>query len=450
MVQLADMERLTIGDLFDRVALGSGDPEALVFPAAQVRWGYRETHARVTQLAKGLIGLGINTGDHVALWGTNRAEWILLQLALAKIGAVFVPVDPATGADELAAVLVQCDISTLFLVDRHEDVSFVDVLLECCPELANARPGRLASRRLPVLKRVALLGATSETEPPGALSWTDVLTAGIGVTDHMVRRRQDAIEPTDVVTILYGSEDEGPTKGAELTHLNLVNDAFYAGECMRLTRRDRVCVPVPLSQSAGCVLGTLGVLGRGAVLVVPAERFEAGRTLRIVAAEHCTALYGEPRTFGTMFRHPETIRVDLRSLRTGVVVGAGCSTELMHGIVERLHVPDITVAYGRNEATAVITQTRIEDPFDVRVTTVGRALPHVEVKVVDPKTGVEMARGTEGELCCRGYAVMRGYYGLPEATAAAIGSNGWLRTGDRAVMDQHGYCTITGRFASKR
>ena len=444
MVERADMERLTIGHLFDRVALGSGDPEALVFPAASLRLGYRETHARVSQLAKGLIGLGVNVDDRVALWATNRPEWILVQLAVAKVGAVLVPIDPALGADELAAVLAQSEASTLFLVDRHDDVSFVDVLLECCPELAKGRPGRLASRRLPHLKRVAFLGA-ADARPSGASTWTDVLTAGIGITDHLLRVRQDGIEPGDVVTILYDPDALDPPRGAELTHLNLVNDAFYAAECMRLTRRDRVCVPVPLSTAAGCVLGTIGVLGRGGVLVVPDERLDVGRMLRVASAEHCTALYGEARSFGAAVRHPETIRVDLRTLRTGVVMGGGCTLETMRGIVERLHVPDVTVAYGRNEASAVITQTRIEDPLDLRVTTVGRALPHVEVKVVDPKTGAEVPRGSEGELRCRGYPVMRGYHALPEATAQTIGPHGWLRTGDRAVMDQHGYCTLTGR-----
>jgi fatty-acyl-CoA synthase len=445
MVELAAMERLTIGDLFDRVALGSGDPEALVFPAAHVRLGYRETHARVTQAAKGLMGLGVNAGDAVAIWATNRPEWILAQLAVAKIGAVLVPLDPSAGADELAAVLRQCEASTLLLVDRHDDVSFVDVLSECCPELAKARPGRLASRRLPHLKRVAFLGA-ADADAAGILSWTDVLTAGTGMTDHLLRVRQDAIEPADVVTILYAADDAGRPQGAELTHLNLVNDAIYAGDCMRLTRRDRVCVPLPLFQNAGCVLGTVGVLGRGGALVVPGERFDAGRMLRVAAAEHCTALYGEPRTFGAAVRHPEVIRVDLRALRTGIIMGGGSTLETMRAIVDRLHVPDITVAYGRNEASAVITQTRIEDPLDLRVTTVGRALPHVDVRVVDAKTGAEVPRGTEGELCCRGYPVMRGYHANPEATAAALGRSGWLRTGDSAVMDQHGYCSITGRI----
>jgi fatty-acyl-CoA synthase len=439
------MERLTVGDLFDRVALGVGDREALIFPDQHVRWGYRETHARVTQLAKGLMGLGVDTGDHVAVFATNRPEWVLLQLAAAKVGAVLVPIDPASGAPELAYLLEHSDASTLFLVARSGDVSFLDVLVECCPELSAARPGRVASRRFPALKRIALLGDEADLTVPGILSWSDVLTAGAGITDHLLRRRQEDLDPGDVVSIHYSAGTTASPHGAELTHLNLVTNAGAAGDCMRLTRRDRLCVPVSFFRPFGCVLGTLTALGRGATMVVPAEHFDAGKTLAAVAAERCTALHGEPRMMGSLLRHFQVIRVDLSSLRTGIVTGAACPVELMPQVVERLHLPEITVAYGQSETTAVITQTRTEDSLDLRVTTVGRALPEVEVKIVDPKTGVEVRRGSEGELCCRGSLVMRGYYKMPEATAATIGRNGWLRTGDLVVMDQYGYCAITGR-----
>ena len=439
------MERLTIGDFFDRIALGIGEREALVFPDQHVRWGYRETYARVTQLAKGLMGLGIDTGDHVAVFATNRPEWVLLQLATAKIGAVLIPIDPASGALELAHVLGHSDASTLFLIDRAADVSFLDVLLECCPDVRDARPGRVASRRFPRLKRVALLGDSKDLGLPGVLTWSDVLTAGAGITDHLLRRRQEAMEPADVVSIHYTAGTTDSPKGVELTHLNLVNNAIAVGDCMRLTRRDRLCVPVPFFRPFGCVLGTLTALGRGVTMVVPAEHFDAGKTLTAVAEERCTALHGEPRMLGSVLRHPQVIRVDLSSLRTGVVMGAAWPVELMPEVVERLHLREVTVAYGQNEATAVITQTRTDDSLDLKVTTVGRALPEVEVKIVHPKTGIEVPLGSEGELCCRGHLVMRGYYKMPDATAATIGGNGWLRTGDLAVMDQYGYCMITGR-----
>jgi fatty-acyl-CoA synthase len=437
------MEPLTVGRYFDRIALGLGDREALVFPHQGVRWCYRETHARVSQLAKGLIGLGVAVGEHVAVFATNRVEWVLLQLAAAKIGAVLVPVDPSLGADDLAHVLADADAATLFVVDRVEDVALVDVLTECCPELRTARPGRLASRRLPRLKRVAAIG---DHAPAGLFAWSDVLRAGAGITDHLLRRRQDGIEPTDPAAVHYTAGTTGPPRGVELVHRSLVDNAAATGDCMRLTRRDRLCLPVAFSRPHGSVLGTLTALGRGAALIVPAEHFDAGATLAAVASERCTALHAEPRMLVSMLRHPDVIHGDASTLRTGIVTGASCPAGLVPEAVQRLHLPDVTVAYGQTEATAVITQTRTEDSVEIRSSTVGRALPGVEVEIVDPKTGVGVPAGVEGELCCRGSLVMRGYYKRPELTAARIGRNGWLRTGDLAVMDQYGYCTITGRI----
>jgi fatty-acyl-CoA synthase len=442
------MERLTLGALFDRVALGVGEREAVVFTEPAVRWGYRDTHTRVVQVAKGLIGLGVDTGDRIAVWATNRPEWVLLQLAAAKVGALLVPLDPAAGPDELTHALGCSGASTLFLSERHDEVSLLDVFTECCPEIATARPARLASRRLPALKRVAFLG--DGEEGGGVIAWSDVLRAGSGITDHLLRRRQDGVEAGDAVTILFTAGATGEAKGVVLSHLNLVNEAFAVGEVLRLTRQDRVCVSVPFHRGFGCGLGTLGALGRGATMVVASPTVDASKTLAAIAAERCTALYGEPRFFASALRRPEAIRLDLRSLRTGLMIGAACPPEIVRETIERLHVKELTVAYGQTEATAVITQTRIEDSLDLRMTTVGRALPHVEVRIVDPKTGVELRRGDEGELCCRGFPVMLGYHDMPEATAAVVGQNGWLRTGDLAVMDQHGYCAITGRVARER
>jgi fatty-acyl-CoA synthase len=437
------VERITIGTLFDRVALGAGDREAVVFADRGVRWSYRELHARVTQLAKGLLGLGIGAGEHVAVWATNWPEWVLLQLATAKIGAVLVTVNPAYRASELAYLLEQSDATTLFLIERFRASSYVDILGECCPELGRARPGRLASKRFPALKRVALFG---EARAPGILSWADVLASGAGMTDHLLRRRQESVDPDDPVNVQYTSGTTGFPKGAELTHVNLVNNAHYAGECMRLTREDRLCVPVPFYHCFGCVLGTLTAIDRGATMVVPAEHFDAERTLRAVATERCTALHGVPTMFIAQLEHPRFAELDLSSLRTGIMAGAPCPIEVMRQVVERMHAREITIAYGQTEASPVITQTRAEDPIELRVSTVGRALPHVEVRIVDPSTRREVARGAQGELCCRGYLVMRGYYKMPEATAAAIDRDGWLHTGDLATMDRHGYCRITGRI----
>lgn len=437
------MERLTVGEYFDRAALGMGEREAAVFVDARLRWRYRELHAHVTQVAKGLIGLGIEVGDHIAVFASNRVEWVLLQLAAAKVGAVLVPIHPAAGADELAHVLAHSDAATLFLANRVGEVSLHDVLGECCPELAKARPGHVSSRRFPLLKRVALLGDTDSL--PGTLTWSEVLTAGAGITTHLLRRRQDSLEPTDIGIIQYTEGTTGPAKGVELSHLSLVNEAIAVGNCMRLGRNDRLCVPVSFARPFGSVIGTLGALGRGAAMVVPGEHFDAGKTLAAIAAERCTAVNAEPRMLASALRHPDVIRLDFKALRTGVIASAEMPVGLLPEIVTRLHLPDVTIAYGQTETTAVVTQTRTDDSIDLRATTVGRALPDVEVRIVDPATGVEVPIGSEGELCCRGFPVMRGYYKMPELTAATIGSNGWLRTGDLAVMDRFGYCTITGR-----
>jgi fatty-acyl-CoA synthase len=438
------MERITISELFDRNGLAAGDRDALIFPAQHTRWSYREAHTRVTQLAKGLMGLGVDSGDRVAVYASDRAEWVLLQLAVARIGAILVPIDPHADADTLASLLAHAEVSTLFLTGSAGDTRPLDVASACCPEIRTARPGRLASRRLPHLKRVALLD-DHEDDASGVLAWADVLAAGAGITDHLLRRRQEAIQATDLVAIHYVGAAPDPARGVELTHLNLVNNALTVGTILKLDRRDRVCVPVPFAEPFGCVLGTLAVLGRGATLVGPAEHFDAGATLQAIAEEHCTVLYGTPRMLQSMLRHPRVIHTDFSGLRTGIVMGGTWSPELMTEIGERLRLRSVTVAWGLPEATAVITQTRPEDSLDARITTVGRALPGVEVKIVHPKSGVEVALGVEGELCCRGSLVMRGYHESPELTAATIGRNGWLRTGRLAVMDQYGYCTITGR-----
>jgi fatty-acyl-CoA synthase len=436
------MERVTIGALFDRIAIGADNREALVFPERGLRWTYRELHQHTVQVAKGLIGLGIDPGDHVAVWATNWPEWVLLQLATAKIGAVLVTVNPAYRAHELAYVLEQSEATALFMIDRFRSSSYLKILAECCPEIARAKPGHLASRRFPRLKRVALFG---DSTAPWLLGWSDVLRAGAGLTDHILRRRQDAVDPDDPVNVQYTSGTTGFPKGAELTHVNLVNNAYSVGSCLRLTRTDRVCVPVPFYHCFGSVLGTLMTMTHGATMVVPAEHFDAAKTLAAVATERCTVLHGVPTMFIAQLEHPRFATFDLASLRTGIMAGAPCPTEVMRQVVDRMHAREITIAYGQTEASPVITQTRPEDPISLRVSTVGRPLPGVEVRIVDT-AGHEVPRGTQGELCCRGYLVMRGYYKMPEATAATIDRAGWLHTGDLATMDDHGYCRITGRI----
>lgn len=436
------MERTPIGDVFDRVARGTPDREAFVFPEAGVRWSYGDALTLVQRLAKGLIGIGVDRGDHVAVWATARPEWILLQLAVAKIGAVLVPLNPGYGAEELGFALEHSDATTLFLTERSRTADALAVLGECCRELPGARPGRLSSRRFPHLKRVALLDDHSGA---GVFAWSEVSAAGAGITDHILRRRQEGVRSADPVVLQYTGGTNGPPKGVELTHDNLVNDAFHVGECMRLTPRDRLCVPVPLHTPFGYALGTVATIARGGAMIVPAERFDAERTLAAIAAERCTAVHGTPGMFMAELAQRRFHEYDLKSLRTGIVAGGRCSLDLMQQIVGRMHAREMTVAYGQTEASAVITQTRAEDPLELRGTTVGRILPRVEIRIVDVATGRPAGRGEEGELWCRGYPVMRGYYKAPVETAAVLDREGWLRTGDLATIDDHGYCRLTGR-----
>jgi fatty-acyl-CoA synthase len=443
------VERITVGALFDRVALGAEDREAFVFPAVGVRWTYRDVHARVTQLAKGLMGAGVGAGDTVAVWATNQPEWVLLQLAVAKAGAILVPLAPDLAVEEVAAVLAHSGATTLFTVAAsraHDD--HVGALADAVPELAGARPGRLASRGLPHLKRVALIGGGSA---PGVLAWPEVLAASAGITDHLLRLRQDAVDPLDPAVVQY-VPGTAPLQGAELTHVNVVNDAHEAGECMRLRRRDRLCVPVALAEPLGHVLGTLAALGHGCPMIVPSEHFDAEITLATVAGERCTALLGTPAMFGAELAQRSFHAWDVGTLRTGIVWvddGVPPPRDVVEGVIRRMHAREITVGWGRAEVTAIATQTRADDPIDLKLGTVGSALPGLEVKIIDPATGREAPRGTPGEVYCRGYAVMRGYRGAPEATAAVRGADGWLRTGDVATMDEQGYCRIVIRPADQ-
>ncbi len=440
---MQNLRDLTIGALLDQTASRCASSDALVFPEFRLRQSYRQLRDSVDRLAKGLIGLGIEPGEHLAVWATNWPQWVWLQFAAAKVGAVLVTVNPAYRAGELAYVLEQSEASGLFMISRFRDSDYMAMLREVCPEIAGSRPGRLAAKRFPRLRRVALF---EESGLPGVLGWRDVMAAGIGISDHMLRKVEEQVDPQDVVNIQYTSGTTGFPKGAQLTHRNLFQNAYYSGECMRLTERDRLCVPVPFYHCFGCVLGTLVAVCRGCAVVVPSEHFDAEKTLAAAAAERCTVIHGVPTMFVAELSHPRFEEFDLRSLRTGIMAGAPCPEELMKQVVERMHAKEMTIAYGQTEASPVITQTRAEDPIALRVSTVGRPLPGVEVKIVDPASGRRVPAGSQGELCCRSAMVMKGYYNMPEATAEAIDAEGWLHTGDLAVMDEHGYCRITGRI----
>ncbi|MBK9712803.1 MAG: AMP-binding protein [Kouleothrix sp.] len=438
-----DLLKTTIGDLLDRQAARFGERDALIHVEHGVRYTYGEFRDECNRVAKGLIALGIRKGDHVGIWATNYAEWVVAQFATAKIGAVLVTVNPSYRTHELEYLLKQSDASTLLLIDSFKTSDYVGMINELIPELRESEPGDLHSAKFPQLQRVIFIG---QERHAGMLQWSDLAALGTSVSDVELARRQAECGPDEVINIQYTSGTTGFPKGAMLTHFNIVGDAFYIAECMRFTEQDRLCIPVPFYHCFGCVLGTLCCVTHGAAMVIPSEYFDPLKALTAVEKESCTGLHGVPTMFIAELQHPDFAKFSFPALRTGIMAGSPCPIEVMKQVVERMGAAEITIAYGQTESSPVITQTRTDDPIELRVSTVGRALPNVAVKIVDPETGQELPPGQQGELCTRGFIVMKGYYNLPEATTKAIDPDGWLHTGDLATMDERGYCKITGRL----
>ncbi len=437
-----DVEGFTIGQVLERTAKRHASRDALVFPRLERRWSFGEFLAEVDRTARGLLALGIRPGQHVAVWATNVPEWAIAQFATARIGAVLVTINPAYRAFELEYVLRQSDSVALLLVDRFKSSDYFAMLAEVCPELAAAEPGRLASEKFPQLRWVvALKGET----PLGAISWSDMIERGSHRHDDLQAFGRQ-LSPTDAINIQYTSGTTGFPKAATLSHRNLLFNALYVGACQRMSEVDRICIPVPFYHCFGCVLGSMCSIVHGAAMVIPAESFDPEATLEAIERERCTVLYGVPTMFIAQLQHVSFARRDLSSLRTGIMSGSPCPIEVMRQVVDRMGAREITIAYGQTEASPVITQTRCDDPLELRVETVGRPLPEVEVKLIDPATGATLGDQEQGELCARGHVVMLGYYRNPEATAKAIDADGWLHTGDLAVRLPNGYYKITGRI----
>jgi fatty-acyl-CoA synthase len=437
------VEGLTIGEVLSQTAARFASHDALVFPQLGLRRSYRDFLADVDLAARGLLAIGISTGDHVAVWATNVPQWVVLQFASARIGAVLVTINPAYRPFELSYVLKQSDAKALFLVDRFKSSDYFAMLAEVCPELAASRPGELAARQFPQLRSVvAIKGQT----PAGAISWDEMLQRGETVGQSQIESIAKNLSPADPINIQYTSGTTGFPKAATLSHRNLLLNVFYSGACQRYSENDRICIPVPFYHCFGCVLGTLCAVVYGAAMVVPAESFEPAATLSAIEAERATSLYGVPTMFIAQLHEPSRKSRDLSSLRTGIMAGSPCPIETMRAVVDEMGCREITIGYGQTEASPIITQTRVDDPLELRVETVGRPIPGLEVKVVDPATGETLADNTQGELCARGHCVMLGYYNNPEATSESIDADGWLHTGDLAVRLPNGYYKITGRI----
>jgi fatty-acyl-CoA synthase len=434
--------RCCIGEALDASASSHPEQDALVVRHQNRHYTYRQFREEVELAARGLLRMGIQKEDRIGIWATNCAEWVITQFATAKIGAILVNINPANRAFELEYVLRQSECGSLLLIQGFRDADYVSIVNGLCPELASSKPGELHSASLPHLKNVIFIG---DGRHPGMFHWDDLCEMGLRVAENELRQREAALASDDPINIQYTSGTTGFPKGATLSHHNIVNNALLIGGAMKLTHQDRLCIPVPFYHCFGMVLGNLTCVVSGATIVIPAAFFDPLATLEAVEAERCTALHGVPTMFIAELDHPEFARFDLSTLRTGIMAGSPCPIEVMKRVVQLMHLKQMTIAYGLTESSPVITQTTVEDPLELRVTTVGKPLPHTEVKIVDVGSGEVVPHGTPGELCTRGYMVMKGYYRNPEATRRAIEADGWLHTGDLATMDANGYCKITGR-----
>jgi fatty-acyl-CoA synthase len=430
----------TIPGFMAEVRKRHGDRMAVVFSQSGERWSYDDLMRRVDRLAAGLLSNGVYKGDRVGIWSPNRPEWVLAQFATARIGAILVNINPAYQTGELEYALRHAGVSTLITAPRFRDSDYLAKLRTLAPELATARPGHLRSEKLPDLRRIIQLGPDPM---PGALSFDEVMARGGTAPKARLDGISATLKPEDAINIQFTSGTTGRPKGATLSHCSIINNAISTARTMRLTPEDALCIPVPLYHCFGMVLGTLAAVSYGVKMVFPGEGFDPLATLKAVEAEGCTALHGVPTMFAAMLDHPDFARFDLRRLRTGVMAGSLCPAPLMRRVMEDMHCSGITIGYGMTETSPISFQSDPNDPPARRVSTVGRIQPHVECRVVDD-AGQTLPVGQQGQLQTRGYLVMMGYWNDPGFTADAI-RDGWMHTGDLAMIDAEGYCQITGR-----
>ena len=432
----------TIGDLFDAACAAHSQREALVVSHQKIRLSYAQLRERVDALACGLLRLGLEPGERIGIWSPNNLEWVLTQFAAAKAGLVLVTINPAYRRSELEYALAKVDCRALVLAPRIKNSDCVEMITQLAPELAAAKPGHLRAETLPSLRAVIRLGAELS---PGMINFDTLLAPPSAAELERLRQTGAGVRFDASANVQFTSGTTGNPKGATLSHHNILNNGYFVGEAIRLTAEDRVCIPVPLYHCFGMVLGNLACLTHGAAMIYPAEGFDPLASLAVAAAERCTALYGVPTMFIAMLDHPRFAEFDLRSLRTGIMAGSPCPIEVMKSVIGRMGMREVTIAYGMTETSPVSFQSGVEDTLERRVSTVGRVHPHVEVKIVDAE-GRIVPRGTTGELCTRGYSVMLGYWGDEEKTAEVLDRDGWMHSGDLAVIDEEGYCNIVGRI----
>ena len=439
---MSEMTNKTLGQLLDSTALKYADKDAIVFTDLNFRIKYKEFKKLTDEVAKGLLALHIQEGEHIGVFAVNCPEWVILQFASAKIGAVLVNINPALKSHELKYILEQGDITTLFLTEYFKNQSMIEVLQSL--EAAKAKgPEITPIREVPLLKKIITIRTNKY---PEYMKWDDLHELAKSIPDEDLAEREETLDPKDIINIQYTSGTTGFPKGAQLTHYGILNNAFYCGVNMNLTDKDSICIPVPLYHCFGCVLGTLVCVNFGIKMVFPSDVFDPKKTLEGVHKEKCTALYGVPTMFIAELGLPEFNQYDLSSLRTGVIAGAPCPMELMKQLIEKMNLTEITIGYGFTEASPLITQTRYNDPLDIKVGTVGKPHQNVKVKIIDPETQKEAPLNAPGELCAYGYNAMNGYYNMPEKTKEVIDKEGWMHTGDLATMDKKSVVKIVGRI----
>ena len=432
----------TLGNILEKWAFETPDKDFIVYPDRNLRFSYKQFNERVDRLAKGLLFIGIKPGDKVGVWAKNVPDWTTLMFATAKIGAILVTVNTNYKLAELEYILKNADINSFFIVDGYRDSNYVKMISELVPELKTQPRGKLKSEKFPQLKNVGFIG---QQKHRGIFSTDELMLLGSHIDDLELESVKVAVNCHNVVNMQFTSGTTGFPKGVMLSHHNILNNGFATGECMKYTEDDRLLVCVPLFHCFGCVLAVCAIVTHGATMVFT-EDFDPLLVLASVQKERCTALYGVPTMFIAELNHPMFDMFDLSSLRTGIMAGALCPIDTMRQVMDKMNMKDIIIVYGLTESSPGMTATRTHNSVEVRATTVGFEFPNVEVKIVDPETGEECKQGDQGEICCRGYNVMKGYYNNPEETAKVIDEEGWLHSGDLAVKTEDGFYKITGRI----
>ena len=432
---------ITVGDMLSNIAKKYPTKLAVKYIEVNYTRTYYEFNKEVDKYAKGLLGMGIGKGDHVAIWATNYPEWLILFFATARIGAVLVTVNTNYKEAELEYLLSNSDSKALFICDGIKDIDCEKIIYSVCPELKTSKPGELHNEKLPFLRYVVSLDNWYD----GMYNWSQIPYFGVLISNEEFNAIKHSIDPDDVVNMQYTSGTTGFPKGVMLTHNNIVNNGKAIGDCMKFSSKDKLCIPVPFFHCFGMVLAIMAAVTHGSAMV-PLLWYTPMKVMHAVEYEKCTAVHGVPTMFIRILEHRDFSRYDFSSLRTGIMAGSPCPVKVMRDVVDKMHMSEITITYGQTEASPACTMTTVDDPLEIRVNTVGKEMPFMETKIVDPDTGEDLPDGTPGEFVVRGYNVMKGYYKMPEATAAAIDKDGWLHTGDLAIRDANGYYRITGRI----